>query len=120
MNEATKEVPLRRRMCEARPAEVPPLVNRPKALGGPQPSGWHQPKARWSKRVALIGAGRRLNVWRLLRGLSSSYTKAPIALEWADVTLRDDPRAPWTGRARFRWRTLTWLLGSCVPRLATS
>jgi hypothetical protein len=38
-----------------------PLLNRPKALGGPRPSGWHQPKARLSKRVALIGAGRRLN-----------------------------------------------------------
>src|SRR5437588_8450339 len=107
-------------MRRARPVEVPPRLNRPKALGGPQPSSWHQPKARSSKRVALIGAGKRLNAWRLLRGLSSSYTKAPIALESADVTLRDDPRALRTGRARFRWRALTWLLGSCVPRLTTS
>src|SRR5437868_14443788 len=74
-------------MCEARPAEVPPLVNRPKALGGPQPSGWHQPKVRLSKRVALIGAGRRLNVWRLLRGLNGSYSKAPMAVEPADGTI---------------------------------
>src|SRR2546423_598511 len=81
------EVPLRRRMYRARPAEVPPLLNRPKALGGPQPSGWHQRKARLNKRVALIGVGRRLNVWRLLRRLSGSYTEASIALEPADVAI---------------------------------
>ena len=51
MNEATGEVPLRRRMCRARPAEVPPLLNKPKEPGGRQPTGWSQPKALLSKRV---------------------------------------------------------------------
>ena len=58
-----------------------PLLNRPKALGGPRPSGWHQPKARLSKRVALIGAGRRLNVWRLLSGPNGSCIKRLILRE---------------------------------------
>src|SRR5439155_7564688 len=62
-------------MCRARPAEVPPLLNRPKGFGGPQPTGWPQPKALLNKRVPLIGAGRRLNVWRLLSGPNGSYIK---------------------------------------------
>ena len=66
---------LRRKMCRARSAEVPPLLNRPKGLGGPQPTGWPQPKARLNKRVALIGAGTRLNEWRLSSGSNGSYIK---------------------------------------------
>src|SRR5437016_14641414 len=76
-----KEVPLRRRMCRARPAEVPPRLNRPKWLVARQASGWPQPQALLSKRVVLMGAGRRLNVWRLLSGLKGSRLSAYFSPE---------------------------------------
>src|ERR671934_75281 len=70
-----REVLHRRKMCRARPAEVPPLLSRPKAFAGPKRSVWAQHKALLSRRATLIGAHRRLNVWRLLRGRNGSYTK---------------------------------------------
>jgi CubicO group peptidase (beta-lactamase class C family) len=50
-------------------------AQRAKALAGPHPSAWPQPKALLNKRVASIGAGRRPNVWTLLSGSNGSYTR---------------------------------------------
>src|SRR6266436_1557034 len=50
-------------------------AQRAKALAGPHPSAWPQPKALLRKRVAAIRAGRRPNVWTLLSGSKGAYTR---------------------------------------------